>query len=71
MIQLRELIARVDTRAESARESWTRLAIHDAGLPRPTPQYWVLIDGHPTYRLDLAYPGIGLPWSTTAGRPTT
>ncbi len=24
-------------------------------MPAPEPQYWVVIDGVPTYRLDLAY----------------
>lgn len=56
VVQLRELVVLVDPRAESARESWTRLEIIDAGLPAPTPQYWIVIDGRPTYRLDLAYP---------------
>ena len=56
VVQLRELIAMVDPRAESPRESWTRLAIHDAGLLAPACQWWVEIDGVPTYRLDLAYP---------------
>jgi very-short-patch-repair endonuclease len=55
VIQMRELIALVDARAESARESWTRLAIHDAGILAPEPQVWIEIDGVPTYRLDLAY----------------
>lgn len=55
VVQLRELIGLIDPRAESARESWTRLAIHDAGLPAPEPQVWIEIDGIPTYRLDLAY----------------
>ncbi len=55
VIQMRELIALVDPRAESARESWTRLAIHDAGIVAPEPQVWIEIDGNPTYRLDLAY----------------
>lgn len=54
--QLRELIAVSDPRAESVRESWTRLAILDAGLPAPEPQVWIHLDGHPTFRLDLAYP---------------
>ncbi len=53
--QLRELIALVDPRIESARESWTFLAIHDSGLPLPEPQVWIEIDGVPTYRLDFAY----------------
>ncbi len=55
VIQLRELTSLVDPRAESARESWTRLAIHDAGIIAPEPQVWIEIDGVPTYRLDLAY----------------
>lgn len=55
VIQLRELIPISDPRAESARESWTRLAIHDAGLPAPELQVWVDVDGIPTYRIDLAY----------------
>jgi very-short-patch-repair endonuclease len=25
-------------------------------LPAPEPQYWIVIGGVPTYRLDLAYP---------------
>lgn len=53
--QLRELLALVDPRVESARESWTLLAIHDAGLPVPEPQVWIELAGRPTYRLDLAY----------------
>ena len=56
VIQARELIQLTDPRAESSGESWSRLEIHDRGLPPPEPQYWVLIDGVPTYRLDLAYP---------------
>ena len=56
VIQLRQLIPVADPRAESVRESWTRLAILDAGLPCPELQFWVEIDGVPTYRLDLAYP---------------
>ena len=57
VIQLRELIPLIDTRLESARECWTLLAIHDAGLPHPEPQHWIVIDGVPTYRLDFAYVG--------------
>jgi hypothetical protein len=54
--QLRVLVPLVDPRSESARESWTRLEIYLAGLPAPTPQHWIEIDGVPTLRLDLAYP---------------
>jgi hypothetical protein len=56
VIQLRQLVPLADPRAESPGESWTRLEIVDAGLPTPEPQFWVLIDDVPTYRLDLAYP---------------
>lgn len=56
VVQLRQLIPLADGRAESPRESWTRLAIIDAGLPCPEPQHWIEVDGVPTYRLDLAYP---------------
>jgi hypothetical protein len=56
VVQLRSLIPIADPRAESPRESWTRLEILDAGLPCPEPQHWIEIDGVPTYRLDLAYP---------------
>jgi len=55
VVQLRELAVLVDPRIESPREAWTFLAIHDAGLPHPTPQVWVDVDGVPTYRLDFAY----------------
>ena len=53
VVQLRQLIPLADPRAESPRESWTRLAIVDAGLPCPEPQHWIEVDGVPTFRLDL------------------
>lgn len=56
VVQLRELISLVDPRAESSGETWTRLAIVDANLPVPELQWWVDVEGVPTYRLDLAYP---------------
>lgn len=55
VVQLRELVDLIDPRIESPRESWTWLAIHDAGLPMPEPQVWIDVDGAPTYRLDFAY----------------
>jgi hypothetical protein len=58
VVQLRQLIPLADARAESPRESWTRLEIVSAGLPCPELQVWIDIDGVPTYRLDLAYPRI-------------
>ena len=56
VVQLRELVPLVRREAESQRESWTRLALRDFGLPAPELQWWVEVDGVPTYRLDLAYP---------------
>jgi hypothetical protein len=56
VVQLRELIPLANPLSESPRESWTRLEIVDAGLPTPVLQFWMEIDGVPTYRLDLAYP---------------
>lgn len=56
VVQLRQLIPIADPRAESLRESRTRLAIEDAGLPRPVLQHWVTAGGRPIFRLDLAYP---------------
>jgi hypothetical protein len=56
VVQLRGLVVVSDPRSESVRESWTRLALLDAGLPVPELQWWVEIDGVPVYRLDLAYP---------------
>lgn len=54
--QLRPLIPLSEGRAESVRESWTRLAIIDDGLPVPELQYWIEIRGIPVWRLDHAYP---------------
>ena len=56
VVQLRQLIPLADPRSESTGESWTRCAIHDAGLPAPELQHWIVVDGRPVYRLDLAYP---------------
>lgn len=56
VVQLRRLVPLSDPRAESPRESATRLLISEAGLPAPEPQHWIDIDGVPTFRLDLAYP---------------
>jgi len=56
VVQLRALTAMVDPRSESQRESWIRLDIADAGLPRPEMQWSVIEDGVEKWRLDLAYP---------------
>lgn len=54
--QLRPLVLVLEPRVESARESWVLLEIHDATLPAPEAQFWIEIDGQPTFRLDFAYP---------------
>ncbi|HQR27155.1 MAG TPA: DUF559 domain-containing protein [Nocardioides sp.] len=56
VVQLRELVPLVDGRSESMGESWTRLEIIDLGLPTPVSNHWVMVDGVPRFRLDLAYP---------------
>ena len=56
VVQARQIVAVADPRSESAGESWTRLEMLDRGLPEPELQYWVKVDGVPTYRIDLAYP---------------
>lgn len=55
VVQLRQLVDLVDPRVESERESWVLLAIHDAGLQLPEPQYCIEIHGVLVYRLDFAY----------------
>lgn len=52
VVQLRALVPLIDPRAESIRESWVRLALYEAGLPAPIPQFWVT----DYIRVDLAYP---------------
>lgn len=54
--QLRELLPMTDPRAESMRESWTRLVLLEEGFPPPELQWWIELAGIPTWRLDLAYP---------------
>lgn len=58
VIQARALVQLVDPRAESPGESFTRLAIVEAGLPVPVAQHWVEMDGTARFRLDLAYPSL-------------
>lgn len=54
--QLRELVNHATPLAESPGESWTRMAVIDAGLPAPQPNAWVEVDGYGRVRLDLSYP---------------
>ncbi|HYF73901.1 MAG TPA: DUF559 domain-containing protein, partial [Nocardioides sp.] len=56
VVQLRGLVGLVLPSVESQREAWVLLDIADAGLPLPEAQFWVDVDGVPTYRLDFAYP---------------
>ncbi len=56
VVKLRGLVPLLDPGAESPRESFTRLAIVDDGLPAPRTQFWVEEHGVPVFRLDLAYP---------------
>lgn len=57
--QLRWLVTLADGRAESPGESALRLHWHQAGLPWPEPQVWIVDDdGVERYRLDLALPGL-------------
>lgn len=56
VVQYRELAPLADPRPESLAESWTRMDIKDHGLPLPTPQVWVELEGFGRVRLDLAYP---------------
>lgn len=53
-LQLKDLVPHLDARAESPGESWTRLAIIDAGLPVPDLQPWVWLPGFGWVRLDMA-----------------
>lgn len=55
VVQAREIVALGDPRAESPGESWTRLEVHDHGLPSGTPNVWVYENGLAVYRLDLAW----------------
>lgn len=53
----RQLIEICEPSTESAGESWLRLRLFQAGLPRPVPQISVRgRDGREVYRLDLGFP---------------
>lgn len=56
VVQARELVMKATPLAESHRESWTRIAIQDSGLPAPVPQHWVQEHGRDVFRLENAYP---------------
>jgi very-short-patch-repair endonuclease len=52
----RRLAELCEPATESLAESWTRLRIIDAGLPRPRAQVSLGSPGHEEYRIDLGYP---------------
>lgn len=55
VVQLRQLVPLASPLRESTGESFTAMTIHDAGLPPPTPQVWLELDGYGWVRLDHAY----------------
>jgi hypothetical protein len=55
VVQLTELVPLASPLRESTGESFSFLAIHDVGLPLPTPQVWVDVHGYGWVRLDHAY----------------
>lgn len=57
--QLETVLSRVDAGAQSPKESWLRLILVDAGLPRPRTQIPVRsTDGWSTYYLDMGWEDI-------------
>lgn len=66
VVQARELVALVDSRAESQPESWMREVIAAHGLTMPELQHWVAINGVPTYGSISPMSGPRSPSSTTA-----
>ena len=57
--RFRETIALMDAGAQSPKETWLRLLLIDAGLPRPKTQIPVLDDhGYPFAYLDLGWDGV-------------
>ncbi len=56
IVQARQLVRMIEPLSESPGESWQRLRLLDARLPRPAAQHWVRDrSGHGIFRLDLAY----------------
>lgn len=54
--RLRTVLRLVDPGAESPHESLTRLVLLAAGLPRPSTQIPIVVDGRVRYRLDMGWP---------------
>lgn len=55
VVRLRRLVDLCEPATESAGESWMRLRIVDAGLPRPQVQIPIMVGGREVYRLDAGY----------------
>lgn len=56
IVQVREMVALADGRAESPMESEARLAFHDGGLPAPELQYEIVDLHGRLWRVDFAWP---------------
>ncbi len=56
IVKARRLAALCEPATESAGESWMRLRVLDAGLPRPVVQVPIFVGGVEVYRLDCGYP---------------
>lgn len=54
----RHLATLCEPATESAGESWMRLRVLDAGLPRPAVQVPILVGGVEVYRLNCGYPAL-------------
>ncbi len=55
LCRLREALALHDAGSQSPRETWLRLLIVGAGLPRPETQIPVVVNGRPKYYLDMGW----------------
>jgi len=55
LCRLREALALHDAGAQSPRETWLRLLVIGAGLPRPQTQIPVVVNGRPKYYLDMGW----------------
>ncbi len=55
LCRLRKALALHDAGAQSPRETWLRLLVIGAGLPRPQTQIPVVVNGRPKYYLDMGW----------------
>ncbi len=59
-VAARRAVRLMDGRSESVLESRSRLAMLDAGVPTPIPQYEIIDDGRVLARVDFAWPELGV-----------